>query len=194
MWCLKQVDDWQVANNKQVTTHTHEVTTDRPDHKWKKPGEGQLKINVDASVVEGQGFFEVGMVIRDHHGQFIPGKTLKLAGGVSVTEAESTGILEALIWAQDVTEGTVLVESDSLLSVNAIKQNQSNLLELGDLVQQCGELLKSNDRIFLSHVKKQRFKVAYTLARFPCALNSFIVFSSPPSVLLETLVSADLLS
>ena len=187
MWCLKQVDDWQVANNKQVTTHTHEVTTDRPDHKWKKPGEGQLKINVDASVVEGQGFFEVGMVIRDHHGQFIVGKTLKLGGGVSVTKAKSTGIFEALIWAQEMTEGTILVESDSLLNVNAIKQNQSNLLEFDDLLQQCGELLRSNHRIFLSHVKKQANKISHTLARFSWALDSFIVFSSPSSVLLKTL-------
>ena len=81
----------------------------------------------------------MAMVIKDHHGQFIAGKTLKFAGGVSVTETKSTGIFEALIWAQEMTEGTILVESDSLLSVNAIKQNQSNLLQFGDLLQQCGE-------------------------------------------------------
>ncbi|XP_074352234.1 uncharacterized protein LOC141691390 [Apium graveolens] len=132
-WLVSFLASGPVANNKHVPTHTYGDTTDESDHKWKKPGEGKLKINVDASVMEGHGFFAVGMVIRDHHGQFIAWRTLKFAGAVSVTEAESTGILEALIWAQEMTEGTILVESDSLISVNAIKQNQSNLLELGDV-------------------------------------------------------------
>lgn len=133
------------------------------------------------------------MVLRNHQGQFVAGKTLKFAEGVSVTEAESTGILEAILQAQELSEGTIIIESDSLISVNAIRRNQCILLELSDLVQQCGELLRCNGRIVLSHVKNQANKVAHSLARLPCDLNSFIVFLSPPSALLETLVADDLL-
>lgn len=111
---------------------------DNSDKKWKKPGEGQLKVNVDAAVVEGQNFFSVGTALRDHHGQFIARKTLKIAGGVSVMEAESVGILETLIWTREVSGGSVMIESDSLLSVNAINRSQSNILELGDC---CGNVV-----------------------------------------------------
>lgn len=39
-WCLKQVDDWQIANKHPVTSHIHEDIADRSDWRWEKPGEG----------------------------------------------------------------------------------------------------------------------------------------------------------
>ncbi|XP_074373770.1 uncharacterized protein LOC141714129 [Apium graveolens] len=103
-WCLKQVEEWQQANKRSVSTRAHDDMLDNSDKKWKKLREGQLKVNVDGAVVEGRNFFSVGMALRDHHGQFIAGKTLKIAGGVSVMEAELIGILEALAWAREVSE------------------------------------------------------------------------------------------
>ena len=159
------------------------------------PQEDHLKLNVDASVVAGQNSFAVGMVLRNSQGHFIAGKIMRfsqnyaISGAVIVLEAELTGIWEAMVWSRDVAESPVIVESDSLLSIQAINNGHDNILESGDLVQQCQEEIRSSSRISVSHVKKQANKVAHNLARIPCELNCFTLFSSPPSCLLETLLS-----
>lgn len=136
-----------------------------------------------------QNSFAFGMVLRNHQGRYIAGKTMRFAGVVPVLEAELTGIWEAILWSQEVEGGPITVESDSLLGVNAVNQGHDNVLEIGDLVQQCQKLLRSNDNISISHIKKQANKVARSLARFPYELNCFNVIPSPPSCLLETLLS-----
>lgn len=193
-WSQKQVDDWQTANRKPSSNHAAgDTIREERVHRGRPPDEGCFKVNVDASVVEGHNSFALGMVLRDDHGPFAAGKTMQVAGNVSVMEAELTGILEALIWAKEMTEGKVMIEGDSLLSVTAIKQGQCNLLEIGDLLQQCDDLLSGDGRFSINHVKKQANKVAHSLARYPCELNGFIFFSSPPSILLETLLLEDLI-
>ena len=87
-----------------------------------------------------------------------------------------------------------MIESDSLMSVQAIKQGQENLLELGDLIFQCRTLLRNNSRVSLRFVKKHGNRVAHKFARIPCELNSFIVFQSPPDYMLETILSESLLA
>lgn len=188
-WSKKQVEEWQIANKRNLNVQITGENKTMSDHNWKPPEVDQLKINVDASVVAGQDSFAVGMVLRNHQGQYIAGKTMRFAGAVPVLEAELTGIWEAILWSQEVVGGPITVESDSLLSVNAVNQGHDNLLESGDLVQQCQELLRNNDRISVSHIKKQANKVAHNFARLPCELNCFNVFPSPPFCMLETLLS-----
>ncbi|XP_074376749.1 uncharacterized protein LOC141718263 [Apium graveolens] len=138
-----QVDEWQLANkrtdNMQRTGEPCTMTTDR----WKRREVDQLKLNVDASVVEGQNSFVVGMVLRNNQAQYIAGKTMRFAGVVPILEAELACIWEA-----------VIIESDSLLSVNVINQGHDNVLESGDLVQQCQKMIRSTVRILVSHIKK----------------------------------------
>lgn len=59
-----------------------------------------MKINVDAYLVTGAHSFSVGMIIRNHIGQFIQAKNLRYAGEVPVFEAEVRGVLEAMLWLQ----------------------------------------------------------------------------------------------
>ncbi|WOH01628.1 hypothetical protein DCAR_0521012 [Daucus carota subsp. sativus] len=190
-WSAKQILEWQIAN-KKVSFSPHLSNRQQGDgRKWQVPEQGCLKINVDASVVDGQNSFGIGMVLRNHQGHYITGKKMRFAGSFSVMEAEMTGITEALTWAQNYTNA-VVIESDSLLSVEAIQNGQENLLELGDLIHQCRNILRHNDRLKLNFVRKQANKVAHSIARIPCELNSSIVISSPPFFLLETILSESL--
>lgn len=79
--------------------------------------------------------FSIGMVMRDHHGTFLQGKTMKFAGRVEVMEAELVGIFEALKWCSAFGGHTICVESDSLLSVQAIKGGVQNRLEVGAMIE-----------------------------------------------------------
>lgn len=130
----------------------------------------QLKINVDASVVSGQNSFAVGLVIRNHRGHYIAGKVIRFAGVVSVL----CGIWEAILWFQGFAGESISVESDSLINVNAINHgHDNNILEIGDLVQQCQQMLKSTSRVSVSYVNR-----CYDTSE----LNCFYVISSPPSL------------
>ncbi|KAL8114918.1 hypothetical protein AgCh_021666 [Apium graveolens] len=188
-WSKKEVEEWKSANKRNMNMQGTGENRTMNEFNWKPPEADQLKINVDASVVAGQNSFTIGMIIRNQQGHYIAGKTMRFAGGVSVEEAELTGILEAILWSQEVAHGHVIVESDSLISVKAVNQGHDSVLEFGDLVQQWQKLLRSNGRIYFSHIKKQANKVAHTLVRFPSEFNSFSLISSPPDFLLETLLS-----
>lgn len=151
-------------------------------------------MNVDAAVKEGHHHFSVGLVLRDYQGQFIMGKMRKFAGSIQVIEAETIAILETLSWLEDLQVKTSIIESDSLMSVNAINMSYQNYLELGSLVQHCQHIISRRVGFSVVHVRKQANKVAHQMAKIPCELNSFFVMSSPPLSLLETILSDALLN
>lgn len=82
-----------------------------------------------------------------------------------------------------------MIESDSLLCVNAVNNAKQNYLELGVLTDQCREICRQREGISVVFTKKQANQVAHSVARLPCMPNGFSILSSPPSCLLETLMS-----
>ena len=162
---------------------------DKPCTRWIPPATGTLKLNVDASVFPGANQFNIGMVLRNHAGEFITAKNQNFAGEVSVFEAEAVGVREALSWLKDMQrqEDEVIIESDSQLTVRAIHTNNLNYLEIGEVIESCKQLLRSFCRVSLVFIRKNANKVAHELARIPCLVNSHNIFTSPPTCLLEAL-------
>lgn len=74
---------------------------------------------MDASIREGSVTFSVGMVLRDHEGAFVVGKTLSMQAPSSILEAEAIGVREALSWVKNqiLQDKRVYIESDSQLTV-----------------------------------------------------------------------------
>ena len=89
---------------------------------------------------------------------------------------------------------TVTIESDSQLCVNAIKGNNINLLEFGNLVQQCKFMIHSRGGVLVDFVRKQANRVAHKIGKIPCQLNCFLDFMSLPAFLLETIMSDSLMN
>lgn len=106
-------------------------------HKWIKPATGSYKLNVDADVPLNDSCFSVGMVIRDCTGAFIQGKVLKFPCNISVFEAETRGVWEALGWIDTLGLCCIQVETDSLSTVTAIEKVEVNYLELGNFIEEC---------------------------------------------------------
>lgn len=110
---------------------------------------------------------------------------MKFAGTVQVMEAEMVGIAEALSSLKQLPVSDVVIEIDCELCVNAINGDNTNLLELGNLVQQCKSVVCSRGGVLVDFIRKQVNRVTRMIARIPC----FLDFMSPPSFLLETLLS-----
>lgn len=81
------------------------------------------------------------------------------------------------------------VETDSLLTVQGLHSGNQNLLEIGHIMEHCKTLLHILPDVSVCHIRKQANKVAHGLARIPCLLNCFIMFSSPPTHLVEIILS-----
>lgn len=146
------------------------------DTHWRAPAVGDLKINVDASIYDGSSKFSVGMILRDHTGSFCRARNLCREGLITVFEAETWGVLEAIKWALQLGISKVQIESDSLITVQAIKTGARNYLEVGVMLHEARELLSARPDISVSFVKKQANTIAHLLARVPCQANSFNEF------------------
>lgn len=137
---FKMYSEWIDAKKKQSVT----VSQARPvevnsGNRWHCPEVWGVKVNVDASVFPNARNFSVGMVAMDHLGSYVAGKVSCFPMAASVFEAEAIGIRQALSWIKDESFniGQVVVESDSLLSVKAIQDDKVNLLEVGDIFEDC---------------------------------------------------------
>lgn len=71
------------------------------------------------------------MVIRDHLGTFIEGENICMPRPLSVFEAEVMAVKEALVWVMTRQMQRVVIELDSLFTVQAIIRNVANQLEVG---------------------------------------------------------------
>lgn len=95
---FKSFNSWRRARQLVLNTTIAPVDPGSNRHcsHWLPPAVGAYKVNVDASFFTGEESFTVGMVLRDHGGNFIAGRTLKLQAPNSVFEAEAIGVKEAL--------------------------------------------------------------------------------------------------
>lgn len=98
-WSLKQLLEWRIEVSQVNGPKQHPAITIRKEAtKWVRPEQRKLKVNVDASIVQGSSFYSVGMIHRDHTGGFLEGKTMKFTRMLSVMEAEASAIEEKLKW------------------------------------------------------------------------------------------------
>lgn len=76
-------------------------------------------------------------------------------------------VSETLSWPDTHYISNVTIECDSLLTVSAINNLKTNLLEVGDVIDSCNERLQGKPDISLVHVRKQTNKTVHLLAGCP---------------------------
>ncbi|KAL8134789.1 hypothetical protein AgCh_009705 [Apium graveolens] len=183
-WSIKNISDWKEALDDRARRRTSNSTSviQRPV-KWRKPDLGSLKLNVDAAVSLGASSFSVGLVLRDHSGAFICGKVVNKFMVASVFEAEALAVLEGLNWLLTRNHVNVIIESDSLLTVQALQSTPEILLEVGFILDACRRILDARPGFSVSFVKRQANRAAHLVAKLPCSLTCPNVITSPPIII-----------
>lgn len=126
------------------------------DRCWRKPTAGTLKCNVVDSFYPGNDKFTIGMAIRDCRGEFVEGRNMTLMSPDSVFEAECIGVREALLWVLSRGDNCeVVVESDSLLTIEAINGTKEFRLEVGHVVDHCKTMVQQFARVSYLKAFKQ---------------------------------------
>ncbi|CAL2264584.1 unnamed protein product [Prunus armeniaca] len=86
---------------------------------WQAPLTPYLKLNVDAAWFSNSGHTGIGIIIRNHHGEFKSGKVCWTTS-MSVVDAEARAVIEGLSFAADQGYSHIWVESDSKPSSIAV--------------------------------------------------------------------------
>lgn len=188
LWGIWSARNLKVQTQKVTGVNNRSVSHQSTSSYWVALAEGAFKINVDASIYVGSQNYGIGMVIRDYRGVFCKARSVCRAGQISVFEAETNDVLEAIRWAQELEIQKVIIESDSMLTVQAINQGTTNHLDVGNVLQESRMMLEIYPHFNVSFARKQANKVAHALARVPCQANCFVDFSSPPQLVLESLM------
>ncbi|XP_031090929.1 uncharacterized protein LOC115995921 [Ipomoea triloba] len=77
---------WRKAKKQQIPPNH---TTPIPDHKWRRPRVGMLKMNVDAAINKHAAAMGLDNVIRDEEGAFVATRGAQWRGNFTPREAEA---------------------------------------------------------------------------------------------------------
>jgi ribonuclease HI len=135
--CKKQSDQWGKMNSTDEVVHSvmsmtgwekivkgrkpRNAVVVQMQERWTPPPEGFLKINCDGAFLPELKVGARGFVIRDHTSDSIAAGAGKLYRAFQAMHAETLGCLEALKAACDLGIGNIVLETDYLNLVNALK-------------------------------------------------------------------------
>ena len=107
-------------------------------------------------------------------------------------DAEALVVREAVQLAKDVGLAEVEVEGDSLVILNALKQQEVCFASYGDIIQDIHQLACSLDRVVFSHVRRMGNRVAHVLASNAIGLSSdFLVWLEDVPPFLEDVIQSE---
>ncbi|CAN1163981.1 hypothetical protein LINPERHAP2_LOCUS25312 [Linum perenne] len=133
--------------------------------KWHPPTGNTLKCNTDTTTFAELGLIGLGACLRNNQGHLVGFRMNSKRGGFSIAEGEDFSLLEALKWAQQQDLHDVLFESDAKAIVDSLKSNDTNYIELGDLMKECKSILTSCPNFVVTHIGRSGNSVAHLLAR-----------------------------
>lgn len=116
---------------------------------WVKPQEANIKITVDAATFTEYNFSGEGLVARDKREELVKAKTMRVEGTYPAEFVEAMAIKEALSWINDESWEHVEVESDSLGTVQDIRNKIPMLSPFGQILEDCRRSFKELNKFFL---------------------------------------------
>ncbi|KAM6544160.1 hypothetical protein CsatB_008607 [Cannabis sativa] len=137
--------------------------------RWIKPVSG-IKLNVDAATFDRHSKHGYGCVVRNSQGALISVFAGCYNGKVTAELAEIMGIKEALSWLKRSSNTQAVIESDSLVCVEAIRSAEIIASGFGFIVDECKNMLKSLSNVALFFVKRSANCAAHFVARHSISL------------------------
>ena len=129
-WTGGFLDDYREANKARTRKGCKDSVSS-----WPPPSPGVCAISVDAAVDYTSSRYGTGCVIRDHRGVVVASEISVNQRGFSPPLAEAAAIIRGLSLAKELEIWRVVVQSDCLQVVNAIKSKDTPSTELGILLE-----------------------------------------------------------
>nr|XP_029146216.1 uncharacterized protein LOC114924798 [Arachis hypogaea] len=152
----KQVEKQQTHKTEIIRRKTNLV-------KWRPPPENWLKANVDAAFKKDTGTGAIAVVIRNHRGRIMLGFSGKIQARSSIM-AEAQAIRQALIIVNNLQMGRILIESDNLKLVQAIK-SKTDLGEALAIIQDIRILMETSPEKGVTWTPRNENRLAHAVAK-----------------------------
>ncbi|KAM6587325.1 hypothetical protein CsatA_009930 [Cannabis sativa] len=184
------LDHWRKAQDNTSLSSIYSSSFDDGAELWSKPVTNTIKVNVDAAIFASDNQYGYGMVARNDSGSLIEAKAHCFHGAFGPEVVEIMGIKEALSWIKRQGWQHVELESDSLVSIKAIRNHSSLCSIFGNLAQDCHSLLLSMPLIKIRFVKRSANRLAHVVARMSRSLSGRIIsVSNAPAAVMDVLYS-----
>ncbi|XP_074359733.1 uncharacterized protein LOC141699810 [Apium graveolens] len=147
------------------------------DSSWVKPHESIIKVSVDATTFREYSGSGMGVIVID-------------AGEL----AEALAIKEALSWIKNQGWQGVIVESDFLVAVQAIRSKAPMVSPFGRVIEACRAMLRDLNTVSLFFIKRSANVAAHELARVSYSIPDRVFDWSFVPIGAFNALKADLLS
>uniref|UniRef100_A0A803PRN0 RNase H type-1 domain-containing protein n=1 Tax=Cannabis sativa TaxID=3483 RepID=A0A803PRN0_CANSA len=148
------LNQWQVAQNSNNELLFSGFILGDGAEQWCVPSGNSIKVNVDAAMFNDNSAYGVGFVARDSNCFFVEGGTKLFHGSISPVVVEAIGVREALSWIKDHSWLSVILETDCLSVVQAIRSSVVMLSLFGKVVSDCKDLLNTLRNVSSYFVKR----------------------------------------
>uniref|UniRef100_A0A803Q660 Reverse transcriptase n=1 Tax=Cannabis sativa TaxID=3483 RepID=A0A803Q660_CANSA len=162
------LDHWIKAQDKMSLLSPSTLDVGNNFEHWTKPTDNMIKINVDGATFETENEYGYGIVACDSEGNVIDFVAKYFHGSFPAEVVEALGIKEALSWIKDKGWSTIEVETDSLLTIQAVFSQQQMTSVFGLITHDCKSCLSSLPNVSLRFVKRSANKVAHFMAKRSC--------------------------
>ncbi|KAK1569107.1 hypothetical protein Q3G72_032578 [Acer saccharum] len=140
-WSMGYVSDYNSANLK--TEIIREVGGEPQMIRWKSPGSGMYKLNIDVYLEMGLRKTGLGMVIWDHTGFMMASSAQRIEALYTPQIVKALAILQGLTFAIETGLYPVIVESDAFEVVNLVNSSSKVFTKIGVVVGDIRILLHS---------------------------------------------------
>jgi ribonuclease HI len=155
--------------------------------RWSPPPEGTVYINCDAALFSSSRRMGLGVVIRNHIGQYVAA-CRELHEKVTTPEVvEAMALRRALSLAGDEGFSKIMVVSDCLSLVQRVLAPSMDRSSVGVVVQDIKALAQDFEAFSLSHVFHQFNESAHILARSAERYVFFVFRNFAPDCIRKTL-------
>uniref|UniRef100_A0A803QSA0 RNase H type-1 domain-containing protein n=1 Tax=Cannabis sativa TaxID=3483 RepID=A0A803QSA0_CANSA len=151
---------------------------------WTKPVPNTIKINVDGASFENEGSYGFGIVARDSSGTLVGPVAVCKNGAFAAEVVEAIGVKEALSWLKDKSWDKVEMETDNMLTVQAIRASHRVSSVFGLVVNDCKLLLSNLPYVSLHFIRRSANRIAHYVARHSRFLSgcSIHIQNIPPDL------------
>uniref|UniRef100_A0A803PB72 RNase H type-1 domain-containing protein n=1 Tax=Cannabis sativa TaxID=3483 RepID=A0A803PB72_CANSA len=116
------LNQWKTTSSNRFSPLSAVINnTSNNSTNWTAPAAGFLKVNVDGAVFAASDCYGLGGLARDANGHLIEAFCLHKAGCVQPSLVEAIGVKEALSWIKKKGWEHVILETDSLVVVQALQ-------------------------------------------------------------------------
>ncbi|KAM6553480.1 hypothetical protein CsatB_014242 [Cannabis sativa] len=159
------LDHWRTAQDKTSLLSLSLLQHDNNIERWTKPDSDTVKLNVDGALFERESAYGFGIVARDSTGHIVDLRATYQGGNYPAEVVEALGIKEALSWLKDKGWNKVDMETDSMVTVQAIFSNQIMSSTFGLVIRDCKSLLSALNNVSIRFVRRSANRVAHFVAR-----------------------------